>query len=844
MKQRGRERHVVVSFLLVLFAATGFCNAQDATSLPKYAVRRIGRPPKRNYVQPPSLEFLDGQLVAAYFHDRVELHDVARSKKLLVWATPGTKDRQVSVDGRYGIAHLSTDVWELFELNARKAPVRLQRFIPPEFSEFLKHLEVRDGRMLTVTNHSIQVWDIATGRQLWNRPARSFIGSRTRLGQIVALTGEQEISVFDSGSGTVVSKFTLASCPSVDEAQSPLVLLADERHLVGPSRKETGAWIVVDLEAEAELDKIDRSADAVTTLALNSDGSRTVTVGFDRPEVLVNEWPSGKLLHRIVAPAGDKYRFFHTERVRFADDDTVLLIRHDAVWRLDLKTTQYGKYYAPWAAPADPPADFSVQAATFAGERDVVTVTPTRLLRVHRSTGETTKAIRVPGRLRIRGVYASPDASFVAVHERGPDPDNHDITDDDDKYIARLHVRNLAIADWATIEIGLGDSVLQYVDQGRAICVDVVRGANRMLGLYSASGDRLAEAIAPRHEGDEPDAPPRGDFSIVGGDRILWLAADGSRYVLDRKLSRFVLHDRLVWKEPGLDYEDELRLPGGRVAIKGGEIRDLRTGIHRLRLDLTVIQRITPLRGGRLLLIAGCLKDDVENHLHLVDAITGQVIHSFPYADWPELQLSADNTYVAARYRHVVTVWDLAAIMRDAVTERESWTSEQAASAWSRLRHDGFAVRSLVEHPREALAHAKRLLRPAAKLDEQRATRLLKQLESEDSELRVSAFAELRQFDSRLQPIAKRHLPDARSSEAKRLVNQLLAAFEAGHPEDIYASRIAETLYYLRSDPVIVSDAKLRLQPMAILSRLSHGPPGAPLTIAADRALHDIEHSK
>ncbi len=788
-------------------------------------------------MKPPSLRLLPGgRTVVAYFSDRVEVHDLVQLKKTLTWPTPDSVADHVSEDGKFGVLRSASGVWELFDLTQAK-PTLVQRFIAPIQHPSLYRVEVLKTRMLTQTAGSIQVWDLATGRQLWKRDLEHFIGWRKNQTEIVALTERQEVSIFSVTSGETLRKFTIGMWPKTYHNNSPMVLLADERHLVGPEF-DSENWIVIDIETGNQLDGPTRREDEVSRIALSPDRRRTVAFGFHQKEVVINEWPSGKKLFDVQAPEKDSYRFFHHDGIGFAHDGGILVLRRGDVHKLDPKTGDYSKLYGPWAAPPDPPADSEVAIFTFAGNKDIVSISKSRQLTVHHANGEISQPVKVPGQLSPWDVHASDDGKRHAVKCRDLDP----AADDDETYIGRLHLYNVQLDRWITTECNPKAEIHRFVDGGRKICIEVFQENERLLQTVdSETGKVIATARAVRVEADVEFSVPAGEFRFIN-DRILWIARDGSRYQLNTERTRFDLKDRVEWRFESDDYGNaSKRLAGGRLAIRGADIVNPRTGSWRsVFRGLRKPKEIVRIRGGRFVVLSA--EDRAETaFVHLGDTVTGRLLYAFPVTYFGLLQVSADQKLLATLRRNIVTVWDLDAIIQDTVGKQPEWSDTEVAEAWDKLSENSDTIASLIDHPRETLAHARRVLKPAPLFDADQARSLVAQLDSDDVSQRAEALVSLRELDSRLQPIAAESLSNAKTPESKRLLKSLLAIFKEGHPIDRHAQRVMEVLYHLRTDPIIASDPKLRLLPMAILSRISRGPKAAILTIEGERALRDIE---
>jgi dipeptidyl aminopeptidase/acylaminoacyl peptidase len=221
-----------------------------------------------------------------------------------------------------------------------------------------------------------------------------------------------------------------------------------------------------------------------------------------------------------------------------------------------------------------------------------------------------------------------------------------------------------------------------------------------------------------------------------------------------------------------------------------------------------------------------------DGDIHVIEAATGRerrkyaapqgsihLITFFP--DGKRLVATADDT--------TAIVWDFAG----ALETRKKLAPADLDSHWSALAESDAvqafrSIRSLAASSSESLPFLKAHLTPAAPPDEKRIARLVKDLDSNQFEVREAAATDLEKLGELAVPAIQKALADASSPEVRRRLEALVEKQEEGAsnsaPERLRMLRAIEVLEWIGTP-----EAKEVLAALAkgasgsVLTRESHG---------------------
>jgi RNA polymerase sigma factor (sigma-70 family) len=151
-----------------------------------------------------------------------------------------------------------------------------------------------------------------------------------------------------------------------------------------------------------------------------------------------------------------------------------------------------------------------------------------------------------------------------------------------------------------------------------------------------------------------------------------------------------------------------------------------------------------------------------------------------------------------------VLVWDTSRLPKVNGSPRVELPAKQLESLWADLRGDEAtaayrAIGTLITAPRQAVPFIKKRLRPATLADPQHTARLIRELDSDDFQLRQKAARELEETGEATLPVLRKALAAGPSAEARRRMNQVLISLERWSGEPLRALRALEVLERIAS---------------------------------------------
>jgi RNA polymerase sigma factor (sigma-70 family) len=264
----------------------------------------------------------------------------------------------------------------------------------------------------------------------------------------------------------------------------------------------------------------------------------------------------------------------------------------------------------------------------------------------------------------------------------------------------------------------------------------------------------------------------------------------------------------------------------GKSLLTGGEGRVLRvwevaTGRERCRFEGHEIDvhsvAIAP--GGRIMASAsGAIFDHRDDSVRLWDGATGKqlcrlcghrnAVVSVAFAPDGKALASAseDNT---------VLIWDTAGLLPSKPARANGASAKELESHWNDLANDDAArayraIWALAAAPESSVAFLKERLKPAAPRDAKQVERLIKDLDSEQFDVRRKAAEQLEALGEPAAPLLRKALKGELPLEARRQVERLLDKLEQVPPELLRALRAIEALEHIGTP-----DARRVLEAMA-----------------------------
>jgi RNA polymerase sigma factor (sigma-70 family) len=278
--------------------------------LPPDALLRLGTL-RHRFLGYPYQRLADGQTVilTSVTADEVRWVDFATGRTIDTWQLPkGLTACGFSDDGRFALITDSKTI-SLWDLPARKEIRAFQA--KDDFGQEIFALFAHDGKVVA-TNHGVnmnaglmRLWDVATGKQLWQKGRMGFhnIGV-SPLGfladgetLVVRDWSNNRISLRDRTTGKERRSFD--TMPYGESRQ--LLLSPDAKTVfISTAGSTVRAWDVAGGEELAPLGGHKRQARSV---AISHD-CRTVLTGGDDSFIQVWDWPAGTLRRKIELPSG------------------------------------------------------------------------------------------------------------------------------------------------------------------------------------------------------------------------------------------------------------------------------------------------------------------------------------------------------------------------------------------------------------------------------------------------------------------------------------------------------------------------------------------------------------
>ncbi len=227
----------------------------------------------------------------------------------------------------------------------------------------------------------------------------------------------------------------------------------------------------------------------------------------------------------------------------------------------------------------------------------------------------------------------------------------------------------------------------------------------------------------------------------------------------------------------------------------------------------------------------------LDRSVHLWDLRTGKGLGHFKGHEGTILSVvfAPDNqTIITGSADTTALVWDGRRLIKKSTTI--DLKAEQVADLWKDLARDPVkayqAIANLSAAPRQAVAHFKENIKPAAGVDGKRVEQLITDLESDMFQTRQKATKELEKFGELVEPALQKAMPTLKGLECKRRVEKLLSQIANNQPPSIEVARTLRAVQVLGN--LGTPEARTELE------RLAKGAPGDKLTRSAEVALQRL----
>ena len=199
------------------------------------------------------------------------------------------------------------------------------------------------------------------------------------------------------------------------------------------------------------------------------------------------------------------------------------------------------------------------------------------------------------------------------------------------------------------------------------------------------------------------------------------------------------------------------------------------------------------------------------------------------------LAFSADGKFLVSGAEDTTgLVWDLTGPVAWGKAPPGPLNDARLAVCWADLQGDNaeksyLAIRRLIADPAHAVPYLAQRLKPAAAPNEQRAARLIADIDSDDFAKRDSAVKELERTGDVVLPALRKALAGKSPLEMRRRMEQLVEKLETITSERLSAIRAIEALEYAATP-----------QARRLLEMLAQGAPGARQTQEAKASLNRL----
>jgi WD40 repeat protein len=764
----------------------------------------------------------DGKSALTSTAKEVRRVDMTTGRLTESWPLPGGHSVcGFSPDGRLALLRADS-VLSLWDLTARK---ELREFrANGELGAQVEAIFAPDGRVVA-TNSGVnlipgvvRVWDVATGRELWQD---GVLGSPDRgLTLLGFVDGGETLAVIDRATYRVSLRDRATgrkrrSFATVARNDARMARLSPDGKtvLMGTAGPAVRAW---DVGTGKELRPLDGHRDQAHLFAVSRDGKTVLTSGAD-PFVLVWDWPAATQRGRIELGAG---RSAHHLAVSADGKRAEIICWGERALRFfdlasgkELPAPAEG-HRGPVQGVAVTP-DGKVVSAALDDSLRVWDLHTGRLLHEHRTehpVGASTLAVSADGRLAATADF---NRGTVALRDRDT---------------GRL-VR--------TIDSG-GRSVARvaFAPEGRILAIagpgpEPGARARRFLALWDADRGRELRRLEGARPYDTPTFGPDGRLLAVHDrDQVRLLEVPGGR-------ERAALPQGGVL---GLDFS-----PDGRTLACGDAdgitLWELATRRERARIAaphhrLAVVLRFSP--DGRWLAWGGGADGDSEStSVHLWDVRRGESLRPLTGHDQgvAGLAFAPDGrTLASGSWDTTVLIWDVAAVAARQPHPATRTAAELAAAsndlAGANARAAYRAVRLLAGVPSQSVPLLRQSLRPIPSADKKPVERWLAGLDSDQFAEREEATRELGRQGRRVEGPLRGLLAASPSAEARRRAEEILAAI--GGPV-----RDPERLRQIRSVEALEMVGKGEAR--ELLKTLAGGDPDADLTRDAAAALRRLD---
>ncbi len=649
----------------------------------------------------------------------------------------------------------------------------------------------------------LTVIDIAARKERF----RASADGQTILSTVISPDGKSVAAVVDSGSILLFDAVTGKVRRRLDGHYGfgPLVFAPEGKWLLCVDADP----LLCDVDTGKILGKIKygSASNHRRSAAFSPDGKRVAFSGYD--EVVVAEAPSGREIIRLPVQEATSLMFA---------PDSVTLLAGSRGGEISQWHTATGRLLDASASPF--PRAHGLQ---FLDDRRLCVLARTPELWDVR-TARLRKRFAPPNAARFRAADVSPDGRWLAY--RGPKGEVRLVDTEDPLAVRRLTGQTngcLAVRfapDGRTLFATAWDKKLRGWDVATGELRQEWNDAGELRNVLVASPDGRWIMTASTAYQNKPDNAIR-----MWDVRVKRLAhtivPDGERFV-----------------------SFAFSADGARLAAAGGASFDPNVRGRIVLFDTASGKRIASINGRRGSITTVAFSPDgrclvaAERYMEKQIAFrywelaTALERHRFAGHLGPVQALAFSPTgalLAAASPDAPVYVWDLYG-RHGGKSPPASWSPQERDRLWQALGSPdataGFkALRRLIRAPGAAIELLRGRLNPAEAVGRKRVRQWLTALDSTDFAERQTAFAELEKLGDRIESRLRKALVGARSVEAKRRIETLLAKAAAPTPERLSRGRALEALEQ------IATPAAVRL-----LEALAAGEPSARLTREAAAA--------